>query len=346
MQPPGGSWRIVQDYSNGSGTFTWAGSSTPGLYNFEVDARQAGETVAYDAVALISYRVAACSATAIGASPSSPQMPGGTITLTGTASCPGTPTYRFWVKAPGGAWQVKQDYSPSATFGWNTTGLATGVYGLEVDVRDQGASASYEASANTTYQLGQPCTTPTLTASPAAPAASGSQVTLTATTSGCPNPQYRFWLKQPGGTWFTPGYISLNTYTVSNINAGNASFEVDVRDASETNVSYDAVSTISYQFAGCTGATLTATLMQAPQGQVVDLRATSSCPYGGQPQYRFWVKAPGGSWQVAQDYNIGTDEFQLTTAGRAHGTYYFEVDVRNTGTTVGYEAVAITSYSL
>jgi hypothetical protein len=346
MQPPGGAWRIVQDYTNGSPTFVWTGSSTPGLFRFEVDARQSNETVPYDAVALISYQVNGCTGTSITANPHSPQLPGGSVVVSGTPTCPGTPTYRFWVKAPGGSWQVKQEYSSNATFTWNTAGLAIGTYGLEIDVRDQGASSAYEATANMTYVLGQPCATPTLTANPPAPNASGQPVTLTATTTGCPNPRYRFWLKPPGGTWYTAGYITLNTYTWSAINAGTAFFEVDVRDASETTIAYDAVTTISYQFVGCASATITANLLQAPQGQVIDVRATANCPDGGNPEYRFWMKKPGGSWQIISDYPSGATEVQVPTAGLPPGTYYFEVDVRNKGTNVAYERVANIPFTL
>ena len=73
--------------------------------------------------------------------------------LTGGASGLGTPEYRFWVRAPGGAWRIARDYSASATFSWDTTGLAAGMYAVEVDVRNQGAASSYETTALTPFSV-------------------------------------------------------------------------------------------------------------------------------------------------------------------------------------------------
>jgi len=55
------------------------------------------------------------------------------LTFTATSTCPGTPTYKFWVQAPGGSWTVVQGYGTSNTFVWDTTGLAAGVYNIEVE---------------------------------------------------------------------------------------------------------------------------------------------------------------------------------------------------------------------
>jgi hypothetical protein len=345
LQPPGGSWSIAQDYSNGSGTFAWAGAGVPGTYNVEVDARDASETVAYDAVANLSYQVKGCSAAGLAASPASPQAPGGTVTFTASSTCPGTAVYRFWLRPPGGAWRVTQDYSTTATYAWPTAGLALGSYGLEVDVRDQGATGAYEATTNTSYVVGQPCAQPTLSANIPSPSASGTPFTLTATTSGCPNPQYRFWTKPPGGTWSTSGYNTVSTYSGSGITGGNTSFEVDVRDSSES-VSYDAVATITIDFVACSNANLVGTPMNAPQGPVINFVGSASCPYGGNPEYRFWEKTPGGTWQIVEDYPIGVNNYMWSYPGLPHGTYYFEVDVRNKYTGVSYETVAVTSYTI
>ena len=65
------------------------------------------------------------------------------------STCPGTPTYRFWVRAPGGLWRMVRDYGAANTFTW--TPATVGQYALEVDVRDQNATASYEAVYNTTF---------------------------------------------------------------------------------------------------------------------------------------------------------------------------------------------------
>jgi cell wall-associated protease len=83
----------------------------------------------------------------------SPQPAGTTVTFTASAGCTGTPQYRFWVKAPGGAWTIAQDYGASSTFVWNTAGKPAGTYQLEVDVRNAGSTASYQAVANVSFAL-------------------------------------------------------------------------------------------------------------------------------------------------------------------------------------------------
>ena len=86
------------------------------------------------------------------------------IGTNGTATCPGTATYRFWTKSPAGPWTMVQDYSTTNTFSWSIAGLALGNYGLEVDVRDQGGTDSYEKVNSLTYVLNTtPCTTPATT---------------------------------------------------------------------------------------------------------------------------------------------------------------------------------------
>jgi hypothetical protein len=112
-----------------------------------------GSSSAYDAVANATYVVAACSVAGLTANPASPQAHGTQILLTGTATCLGTPEYRFWIRAPGGSWSIVQDFAPGATFTWTTTGLAAGTYQLEVDVRNHGAAATYETVASIPFVL-------------------------------------------------------------------------------------------------------------------------------------------------------------------------------------------------
>jgi hypothetical protein len=146
-----GIWRILQDYS-ATATFTWNTSGyAPGSYGVEVDVRDASSSVSYDHVANLPYTLNGCTAAHLATDKTSPQPHGTAVMLTGSATCPGTAEYRFWVRAPGGIWTIVQDYSPTATFAW--TGMAAGTYGLEVDVRDQGSGVTYETVSNLTFQL-------------------------------------------------------------------------------------------------------------------------------------------------------------------------------------------------
>jgi len=150
VKDPGSRWSMVQDYSAAT-THLWAQTGLAGSYALEVDVRDASETSAYDSVFNLTFAVNGCSGVTPSASPSSPQAPGTPITLSGNATCPGTATYRFWVRPSGGSWRIARDYSTSSTFAWTPT--ISGNYALEVDVRDQNATASYEAVSNTTFAV-------------------------------------------------------------------------------------------------------------------------------------------------------------------------------------------------
>jgi muramidase (phage lysozyme) len=137
---------VVQAYSTTS-TFSWnAAGKAPGTYSLEVDVRNQGSPSGYEAYAIVSYSLTGCSAAHLTTSKSSPQAHGATVVLTASATCPGTPQYRFLV---GGA--VVQDYSATSSFSW--TGTTAGSYSLEVDVRDAGSGAGYESWAIVPFTL-------------------------------------------------------------------------------------------------------------------------------------------------------------------------------------------------
>jgi hypothetical protein len=183
--------------------------------------------------------------------PGSPQPTGTTVTFTATASgCP-NPLYQFWVLAPGShTWQIVQAYSPTATFGWNTTGLAAGTYTYTVWVRDSSSGGSscgslgcqdayYPAAA---YSLTtQRCAAVTESAVPGSPQARGTSITFTAGATGCPHPLYQFWVLAPGShTWqVVQAYSSTATFTWSTtgLAAGTYTYTVWARDASSTGTS-------------------------------------------------------------------------------------------------------------
>ncbi len=338
VQAPGGAWKIAQDYSSNR-YFTWTDTGRPGTYQIEVDVRSS-PNVSYDSVARLTYALSSCASAALSLDHSSPQRPGVAIALTGTATCPGTAQYRFWVQPPGGAWGIVQDYGATNIYSWNTTGKAVGTYGLELDVRNQGATGTYEAVARATFALVTPCTTPTLSVSPASPQAIGTQVLLTSTTAVCPHPQWRFWIQPPGGAWtVVQGYSSTRTYTwnTTGKTSGTYHLEVDVRDTS-TRDSYDAVANMTTVLATCGGATLsTDKASPQPPGSTMRLTGSASCP--GTAQYRFWIRQPGGSWNIVQDYSSAST-FTWNTAGKPNGWYGLEVDVRDLGSTATYETVA------
>jgi len=334
LSAPGQAWTVVQDYG-AANTFTWTTTGLAGSYRVEVDVRNQGSTAGYENWAQTGYVVAGCGGARLATTPASPQSPGGTITLTASATCPGTATYRFLV---GGS--VVQDYGSANTYGWNTAGLALGGYSLEVDVRDQGATR-YETYAIASYSLALPrCAGPSLTAAPAGRAPTGTTVTLTASTSGCPTPTYRFLVGHNGSFTVVQAYGTSNSYgwNTAGLAAGVYVLEVDVRNQGSA-AGYEGWVQLSYTLAGCSAARLT-TDLTSPQtsGKTIVLTASATCP--GTPEYRFLVNGT-----VVGPYGTaGT--YRWTTTGKAPGTYQLEVDVRNQGSTLGYEAWSISSFDL
>ena len=351
IQPPGGSWSILQPYSS-SATAPWnTGGAGAGTYLFDVWARQSGSAADWQAHVSPSptYTLVACATVTWNApNPASPQAPGTQVTLSAAAAgCP-NPLYQFWVLPPGGSWTVVQAYSTRSTATWNTTGLATGVYQFDVWARQSGSGASWEAhlSPNPTYtlQAGSPCTAVTWNApSPASPQAPGTQVTLSGTAAGCPNPQFQFYILPPGGSWTILQAYSSSASMVWNTGGsatGSYQFDIWVRQLGSS-ASYEAHVSPNPTYTLQTGAPCTSVTLgfnpASPRaaGTSVQLSAAATgCP---NPEYEFWVQAPGGQWTMLQGYGAGSTVTWNTT-GLAPGTYLFDVWVRQSGSTAQYEA--------
>jgi spore germination protein YaaH len=244
---PGSRWSMVQNYSP-TATYTWKTAGYgPGAYQVEVDVRDVSTTAAYDAVKQVADVLTTCSGAKLATSLPSPQSPGASITLAGSATCNGTPQYRFWVKAPGGSWQIVQDYGAAATYAWNTAGKPNGWYGLEVDVRDAGSPAVYETVANLSYLVDR-CSAARLTTDKASPQRAGTAVVVSARATCAGTPQYRFWVKAPGGSWkIAQDYSASSTFTwnTTGLATGTYSLEVDVRDAGSSQA-YDTVANSTF----------------------------------------------------------------------------------------------------
>jgi len=351
LLPPGGTWSVVQGYST-KATFSWSTAGKPaGSYRFSVWARDASSSAAYDAFSAFQYSLTltTCTATTATASPASSANVGSTVTVTGAATgCP-NPQYEFWLLPPGGVWAVAQGYSSSPSFSWNTAGQAAGSYRFSVWARDASSSASYDAFSAFQYTLAvAPCTGMSATASPATSATSGTTVTITGSATGCPSPQYEFWLLPPGGTWtLVKGYSGAATFTWSTTGqpAGSYRFSVWARDTSSS-ASYDAFSAFQYTIAvaPCTGMSATASpATSASSGMTVTITgAATGCT---NPQYEFWLLPPGGTWTLVKGYT-GSATFTWYTIGSLAGTYRFSVWARDASSSASYDAFSAFNYTL
>jgi N-acetylmuramoyl-L-alanine amidase len=277
--------------------------------------------------------------------------------LKGTANCIGgygyayganLPTYRFWIfDLTANRWSMVQDYSTNDTYNWNTAGIANGDYKLELDVKsyDEPNSIGYDFVINKTYHVGPPPCTASLAISggsgPTTGATGGTYV-MTGSSTGCPNPTYRFWILDPGGPHWSMvqdyGLTTANTHTwAGTYYLGAYKMEVDVRDASNTSVAYEAVNNVTFTLTGCTAATISGTPPNTSVTGAVDvtLTATATCP--GTPTYRFWILDAGGShWSIVQDFSP-TATYTWAKANQRAGVSKIEVDVRDKGSAEVYE---------
>jgi predicted outer membrane repeat protein len=219
------------------------------------------------------------------------------------------------------------------------SGLTT--YTYNIDAFDAASNHSAQsAPAQITTGVAAPCQVPNVVASPVSPSTSGTQITITATTSGCPDPLYEFWmLPQGGSSWLLiQSYSSNPSFHWNSTGAapGTEHFGVWVRDATSSGTTCssfgcnDAVASIPYTM-GTTGCT-SVSLLAAPaspstSGTQVSVMGTAlGCP---NPLYEFWMLAQGASsWQLVRSYSTSAT-WQWNTTGAPAGTELFGVWARD-----------------
>ena len=146
-------WNNAQDWSLNN-TFVWDNTAlAENTYPVMARTRRRGNLTGSDfeqqAIAFFTTQTTPpppplC--TSLVASSDSYQAPAGTVfNVSGVAAC-ATPVYQFWLQDQStGAFNIVQDYSPSSTFAWDSTGLAPGDYFFMVRARDAAATVSQES---------------------------------------------------------------------------------------------------------------------------------------------------------------------------------------------------------
>lgn len=213
-------------------TATFDNAELPsGKYTLQVRARNVGSSSAQNSQATVVVNSGeVCSSVTLKAAPTSPVLPGKTITLSSQATCTaGSPEYQYSVKAPGGS------YAPLGTWteghaAWDTSGLALGKYTLRVYARRAGNISSYESERTLSFTLADTCQAVTMDFSPAGAQPSGTMVVVDAH-ANCPGgstPEFRFhyglktgpewlllqdWSSDAAALWDTTGLVE-GTYQV------------------------------------------------------------------------------------------------------------------------------------
>jgi len=197
---PNGTW-VMERAFNATPTWAWDTHGFPaGTYTIHVWANESGSDLsAFEAYGGPSYTLTPpvpCATATL--SPSTPsQAAGTTVNLTASSTGCASPQYAFYVQYPDGTWYLKQGFG-GATFNWDTTGVASGVYLVHAWASATGAGHDAIGSATVTL-IG--CATAAL--SPPTPTQdAGSVVAFIASSTGCLNPTYEFWVQYPGGAWY------------------------------------------------------------------------------------------------------------------------------------------------
>ncbi len=344
-----GTWKTAQAYST-SATWTWDTTGLPiASYSVRALIRNQGSGADSEDTASLAYSITAQPKPTVqlAASLPSPQLTGAKITFTATGSG-GSGSYQYQFKVfDGGAWQVVQDYSSTATWTWDTAGKTATTYPVNVLIRNAGSTAASEGTAVINYVLtAPPSPSVKLAATPASPQVPGTQVTFTATGSGGSGSyEYAFQIYE-GGAWQTlQDYSGVNTWTWDTTGKVYTTYSVRtlIRNAGSTAAS-QAIASLSYVLSAPPKPTVTLVVSPAsPQvaGTQVTLTATGK---GGSGSYEYSFEVlEAGAWKSYQGYS-SVNTWTWDTTGKPIGTYSIRVAVRNAGSGVAAEGTASASY--
>lgn len=225
---PNGTWVMTRGW--GGPSFSWSTTGlAPGTYGVHVWANQIGHSIAsYEAFGATTVTLTGCTSASI-APLTVTQQVGTIVRLTATADggCP-NPQYEFWIGYPNGTFVMKRTWG-GAVFDWNTTGLTPGTYSVHVWANQIGAAIkTWEANGASAVTLTSgACTTASLNPQDQSVAA-GTTVVLTANSTGCPNPQYEFWIQYPNGVWYLKGVWGGSTYNWITTGLAKGTYQVHV----------------------------------------------------------------------------------------------------------------------
>jgi spore germination protein YaaH len=192
------------------------------------------------------------------------------------------------------------------------------------------------------------CTGVTLVPSPASPQPAGTAVAVTASSTGCANPQYEFWVRSPSGTWtMVRAYGSAATLSWTSSTAGTSYIGVHLRD-SASSAAYDTVASIPFTLtpAACSAVSISAA-PASPQssGTSITVTAAGTCP-NANPQYQFVALWAGTNrWIVQRTYSPSAT-WTWNSTGAPAGTEHFGVWVRDAGSNASYDAVNSAPYTV
>jgi len=339
VQYPDGSWNLKQGW--GAATFNWDTTGlAPGTYTIHAWANQQGAAQTLEVYASSTVTLTGCTSASL--TPTNGTVPGGTVvnfTASGSGGCP-NPVYEFWVQYPNGNWYLKQGWG-GAAFNWDTTGLVPGTYTVHAWANSQGAAPTLEAYGSSTQTI-TGCSSASLSPSTASQLA-GSTVALTATATGCVNPQFEFWVQYPNGTWNLKQGWGGATFNWDTTGLAPGTYTVHAW-ANRTGTAWEAIGSATITLTGCTSASVSPATGSSAAGTSVTFTVTP----GGctNAVYEFWLQDPSGTWHLKQPWGTA-NTWTWSTTGSAKGTYTIHVWTNAQGaSTITYETIGAATYSL
>lgn len=367
-------WTEIQPYS-ATNVYSWNTAGQTGSWDFQVDVRNQGATVAQEASSTLTYVVtptdadAAAAATGVTVTTDlpSPQAPGVAVRFAAQATGPADAyEYAYWQRpATGGAWTLVRGYASAADWTWDTTGM-DGAYLVVVYTRAVGSTAGYEATTDLIFTIATGAAPPaggvatgvTLGADVASPQALGAAVVFDAVAEGDADTyDYQFWLRraETTATWAVVqpyGPAADWTWDTSALASGAYVVAVYVR-ATGSAATLEASATVPFTLEDAEGTplepvtdvTLTASL-PSPQdaGGVVSFTAEAGGGSGAY-EYAFWRRAvAGGAWVQARAYAPAATWSWDTTG--AVGAHVIVAYARSAGSGATFEAAAPMNFTI
>jgi hypothetical protein len=319
-----GTWHVVRGFS-ATPSFDWNTSGfAPGSYTVSVWANNAGDgTSTWEASASgqVTLTGGACTGASL-APASAAQSVGSTVHFTaGATGCP-NPQFSFWVQYLDGSYHNLRPFSTTSTWDWNTAGLTPGVYTVTVWANQVGdPTSTWEAYASSTVTLTGGCTGASL--SPAnTTALVTSTIQFTATATGCPNPQFEYWVQYLDGTWhMVRAFSSDPTFGWNTTGFGTGAYSVQVWaiQSGDSTSTWEAYSSATVTLTGCTSASITSSSSSVSAGGSITFTASASgCT---SPVYEFWLQDPGGAYHLMQGFSTAST-WVWNTSGWQAGTYH------------------------
>jgi hypothetical protein len=195
---------------------------------------------------------------------------------------------------------------------------------------------------------GRHCDSAIVTAGASTPQPVGAAIALHATASGCPNPEYQFWIEQPGTGRYQvarPYGGSSWTWDTAGLPAGGYQILVWARQQGSGN-QYDTYGVMWFRLTavGCGSVSLTpSAAAPRPVGSVVTFTASSTrC---ASPEYEFHLRRSGTGYVMVQPYSSSTT-WTFDTTSYPAGTYEINVLARQAGTSTASDVSFVMTYEI